>query len=188
MNGRTVAMAGMLLLLLGCNSPLDIDTKRIDTQLTNRIKLRDITVSARIAHNEDTLTIEQWDHQTVAASLAMDTAATGGARLWLRQTLRCAPADSSKATWLKELVIRLDDVQADGTVTIAGNPIEGTGASATVVVDGDEYGIGAGYNANGVFHFIRQQKQALQGNLVIGSDRMPAFSLLLTVNISASQD
>ncbi len=180
-------MAALLLLLLGCNAPLDIETKRIDTRLTNRIKLRDVAVSARIAHREDTLIIEQWGHQTMTSSLEIDT--TGGVpRLWLQQTLRCSPSDSTNVTWLKELVIRLDDVQTDGTITIAGNPAAGTGASATVVVDGDEYGIGASYNANGVFHFIRQQKQMLQGNLVIGSDQAPAFSLLLTITISASQD
>jgi hypothetical protein len=185
-NPRTIIASAALLALAACGSPLDVSTPRIDTRLTNRIKLRDVSVSARVERPGDTTHIDDWRHGTVSATFIADTAGDPP-RVSMDCRWTALPGDTA-TTVLKEIRIRLDDVEARGSLPLTGLPAGGTGALATVVVDGVEYTSGTAYTASAVLYYLPGDTRKIQGTIVIGMDRSPAFTARVAINFLASQD
>jgi hypothetical protein len=187
MNARIIIALALLPVLASCTSPIDVPTARIDTTLTNRIKLRDITVNALIQRVPDTLTIDAWSHTTPTSEFAVDSIGAPPS-LTMNCRLQASPTQSSSATSLKELRIRLDNLPAQGTAQLGTDPTIGSGVAATVIVDNTEYATGAGTTASAALFYIQTDKKRVQGTIVIGLNHWPLFNLVVAVNFTASQD
>jgi hypothetical protein len=97
-------------------------------------------------------------------------------------------ADTIRAVWLQELRIRIDTASSNGIITLNGNAASGSGASARIVIDGVEHLIATGYNASAVLHYSRDNRRTIHGTILIGAERPSAFTLLIAINFTASQD
>ena len=182
----STALAALLPALLSCSSPLDEATDRIDTQITNIIKFKSVAVSARLALPSDTVLLDDWSYDMKASALVVDSSVSPH-RIRLDRTM-VQYASETPRIWLKELRIRIDDAMADSATRLIGDPARGSGIAATVNVNGMDYTADNDYTASGTLHYIRGEKNRVEGTLLIGIDRSPAFTLMLAVNISASQD
>jgi hypothetical protein len=183
----TLAAAMLLPALFSCCSPLDESTGRIDTQLTNIIKLRTMAVSARLALAADTVIIDDWEYDVASSSLAIDSTMSPATLRLDRRMVHYA--SETPRIWLKDLRIRLDRTNLDTAVEISGgDPALGNGVAAIMEINGTEYATGSDYTVSAVLHYVRGTKNGITGTMLIGIDRSPAFTLLLAVELDASQD
>jgi hypothetical protein len=183
----TLAAAVLLPALLSCSSPLDEPTGRIDTQLTNIIKFRTMAVSARLTLPADTVIIDNWGYDVTSSSLTVDSARSPATLRLDRRMVQYA--SETPRIWLKDLRIRLDRADLDTAVEISGgDPALGSGVAAIMEINGTQYATGNNYTASAVLHYVRGAKNGITGTMLIGIDRSPAFTLLLAVDIDASQD
>lgn len=176
------------LLLASCTSPLEVNTERIDTKLTNGLKLRTISTSVRITRGTDTsMTQEEWAYTVTASSFRADTTADPpGISLRLAMQGSPGPAESS---WLKEISIRLDDTGSTGSIPLAAAANGGNSIGATVMIGGVEHRSTLADNANAsLHHFIRDGVRAVQGTIVLGMNGSPEFTVVTVVNFLARQD
>lgn len=192
MRTRSTIAFGALLALLSCSSPLDVPTKRIDTQLTNRIKVRSVEVNATIERPADSLIIDQWPYDsltigdwphTVTSPLFNADTIGSPPHIWMNYQMR-----GTGKSWLKEINLKLDDVKSEGAVTLATGPGAGSRVTATVAVGNREYTTTTSDNASGTFYYRHGEKESIQGTIVIGMDRSPSFSILIAINFTATQD
>ena len=176
-----------LLLLASCTSPLEMNTERIDTKLTNGLKLRTVSASVRITRGADTsVTQEEWAHTITASSFRADTA-TEPPGISLRLAMRGAPGPED--SWLKELAIRLDDTGSTGSIPLAAAASTGNSVGAAVMIGGIEHRSTLADNANAsLHHFTSNGVRAVQGTIVLGMNGSPEFSVVAVVNFMASQD
>lgn len=184
---RFLPLSLVLLGLGSCSSPLDVGTERIDTRITNGLKLRTVSASVRIIRGGDTTLIEEWAYSVGSSSFSADTSVQPPG-VTLRQVMLGA-AGSGKTPWLKEIAIRLDGARADGAIPIAATADQKNGAGAVMMVDGTEYRSTPADNANAsLHHFINNGRRTVQGTVVLGMNRPPAFSMVAAINFTASQD
>lgn len=185
-SARALIPIAALLALVSCSSPLDVPTQRIDTTLTNRIKLRDILVNVRINRPTYSLTIDDWPHTIDFLTFQADTANLPP-HISMNCILESDPKGITDEAFLKRVHIRLDDLPAEGTISVVGDPLVGTGASATVVVNGVEYNTSKDYVATGVLYHIPGRPQQIQGTIAIGLNCGPDIRVAIAVNFLASQ-
>jgi hypothetical protein len=186
-NNRTTIAVMLLALLASCSSPIDVPTARIDTKLTNRIKLRSISVNARIERPADTTTIDEWSYTASTAAFAADTSGTPPT-LSMNYVLNAQAAGATAAPLVKEVRIALDRVPAQGATTLGTDGSAASNVTATIVVDGVEYTTGAGATASAALYYLPDGKKRIQGTIVLGMNRSPLFTLLLAINFQASQE
>ncbi len=176
-----------LLALASCSSPLDVGTERIETRLTNGLKLRTVSASVRIIRDTDSILVEEWEYGVGSSRFSADTTAQPPS-ITLQRTMTGAPIPG-KTSWLKELSIRLDDVATEGTIPMGGTAGQGNGAAATVVIEGAEHHSTRSDNANAsIHHFSSNGRRTVQGTIVLGMNRSPLFTVVVAVNFTASQD
>ncbi|MBS1914457.1 MAG: hypothetical protein JST22_20880 [Bacteroidetes bacterium] len=173
--------------LASCSSPIDIDTKRIDTRLTNYVKLQEMTASMRIIHPPDSAVASNWLFTVADGSFRVDTSATPP-RLWLNYRLVAAPGNGAQATTLKELRVRIDGMRADSTGPLGSDPDRGSGAVTRFVSRGVEFTTNATANANAALRYTAGADPSILGTVVLGMNLNDSLSVIAVLNFRASRD
>ncbi|HVZ42117.1 MAG TPA: hypothetical protein VHI13_22750 [Candidatus Kapabacteria bacterium] len=185
--GQRIISLLLVGVLASCSSPIDIDTKRIDTRLTNYVKLQEMTASVQITRPSDTTVTSNWLFTIADGSFRVDTSVSPP-RLWLNYHLVAVPGGGAQATTLKELRVRIDGMRTDSTGPLGNDPDRGSGASARFVSGGMEFATSATANANATLHYLAGADPSILGTVVLGMNVNDSLSVFAVLNFRASRD
>ena len=188
----------LFLLLIGCESALDIDTERIETHSPTAetdpvLKISDFSVTTSVTGFTPQAPAD-WNYTAIAENFSMDFASSPPTFSLDYQLAR--PAGSPAAQFvLENLRLRLENLTADGATSIGGFPGTGPGIlldgnftvgsppSITYTTDPSETGY-TPYSATGTFVYTPGPGATLEGEIVVTmqlpQNTRPTFTIAFT--------